>query len=191
MNIILLGPPGAGKGTQAQKLVDSRGMTQLSTGDMLREAKDSGTEMGKVVAEVMAKGDLVTDEIVIGLIREKLEAGGTGFIFDGFPRTLAQADALGALMEEVGQTLDAVIELQVNDEVLVDRIVNRAKEAAAAGQPVRADDNEESLKVRLMAYYKQTSPLIGYYHAKGMLQGVDGLAEIDAVSSQIAAALDG
>lgn len=194
MNIILLGPPGAGKGTQAEKLVEERGMIQLSTGDMLREAKTSGTEMGKRVAEVMDRGDLVTDEIVIGLIREKLTlAGGEsfgGFIFDGFPRTLAQADALGSLLEETGQSLDHVIELQVDDEVLVGRIVGRAAEAAAAGQPVRADDNEESLKIRLMEYYKKTSPLTGYYHAKGDLKGVDGLGAIDQVASDIAAILD-
>ena len=190
MNIILLGPPGAGKGTQAQKLVDGRGMIQLSTGDMLREAKDSGTEMGKIVADVMARGDLVTDEIVIGLIREKISGdNGGGFIFDGFPRTLAQADALGVLLEETRQSLDAVVELQVNDEILVSRIVGRAEEARAAGKPVRADDNEESLKIRLMAYYKQTSPLIGYYHAKGNLQSVDGLGEIDAVAEEIAGVL--
>jgi len=191
MNIILLGPPGAGKGTQAGFLVEDRDMIQLSTGDMLREAKDSGTEMGKLVAGVMARGELVTDEIVIGLIREKLQGDKKGgFIFDGFPRTLAQADALGELLEDCGETLDAVIELEVNDEVLVDRIVGRAAEAAAAGKPVRADDNEESLKIRLMAYYKQTSPLIGYYHAKGMLQGVDGLGEMPAVRADIAAILD-
>jgi len=166
-------------------------MVQLSTGDMLREAKDSGTEMGNRVAEVMARGDLVTDEIVIGLIREKLAEGGSaGFIFDGFPRTLAQADALGALVSDMGQSIDHAIELKVNDEVLVGRIVNRAKEAAAAGQSVRADDNEESLRTRLMAYYKQTAPLIGYYHAKGLLKGVDGLGEIDAVASEIAGILD-
>ncbi|MEP5152274.1 adenylate kinase [Planktotalea sp.] len=189
-NIILLGPPGAGKGTQAQMLVEDRNMVQLSTGDMLREAKDSGTEMGKVVADVMARGDLVTDEIVIGLIREKLEGDKTGgFIFDGFPRTLAQADALAELMEEQGETLDHAIELQVNDDVLVDRIVGRAAEAAAAGKPVRADDNEESLKIRLMAYYKQTSPLIGYYHAKGLLKGVDGLGTMDGVKAEIAGVL--
>ena len=190
VNIILLGPPGAGKGTQAARLVEARGMVQLSTGDMLREAQASGTEMGKIVAEVMAKGQLVTDEIVIGLIREKLAQGGSGFIFDGFPRTLAQADALSALMDETGQSIHAAIELQVNDEILVDRIVGRAEQARAAGQPVRADDNAESLKTRLMAYYKQTSPLIGYYHAKGLLRGVDGLADIDAVAGQIAAILD-
>lgn len=189
VNIILLGPPGAGKGTQAGILTQSRGMVQLSTGDMLREAQASGSEMGKIVADVMAKGQLVTDAIVIGLIREKLGQGGSGFIFDGFPRTLAQADALGDLLAEMGQSLDAVIELRVNDEVLVDRIVGRAEQARAAGQPVRADDNAESLKTRLMAYYKQTSPLIGYYHAKGLLKAVDGLNEIDTVSADIAALL--
>ena len=192
MNIILLGPPGAGKGTQAQKLVDARNMIQLSTGDMLRAARTSGTEMGNKVAAVMDAGELVTDEIVIGLIREQLEKGGDhgGFIFDGFPRTLAQADALGALLDETGQSLDHVVELEVNDEVLVDRILGRAAEAVAAGGKARADDNEESLKVRLMAYYKQTSPLIGYYYAKGNLKGVDGLGEIDAVSAEINGVLD-
>jgi adenylate kinase len=187
MNIILLGPPGAGKGTQAQKLVEERNMVQLSTGDMLREARTSGTEMGKKVAAVMDAGNLVTDEIVIGLIREKLEQGAPGgFIFDGFPRTLAQADALGGLLSEMGQKLDAVIELQVDDEVLVSRIVGRAEAAAAAGQPVRADDNEDALRVRLAAYYKQTSPLIGYYYAKGGLKSVDGLASMDDVAKSIA-----
>ena len=189
-NIILLGPPGAGKGTQAGMLVEERNMIQLSTGDMLREAKNSGTEMGKVVADVMARGDLVTDEIVIGLIREKLQGDKAGgFIFDGFPRTLAQADALGELMAEQGESLDHVIELEVNDDVLVDRIVGRAAEAVAAGGTARADDNAESLKIRLMAYYKQTSPLIGYYHAKGLLKGVDGLGTMDAVKADIAGVL--
>lgn len=192
MNIILLGPPGAGKGTQAQKLVEGRNMVQLSTGDMLREAKTSGTEMGKMVADVMDRGDLVTDEIVIGLIREKLEAGTDhgGFIFDGFPRTLAQADALGELLSETGQKIDHAIELQVNDEILVKRILGRAADAVAAGGTARADDNEESLKTRLMAYYKQTSPLLGYYYAKGDLTSVDGLGSMEEVQSSIAAVLD-
>jgi adenylate kinase len=143
--------------------------------------------MGKKVAAVMDAGNLVTDEIVIGLIREQLENGAAGgFIFDGFPRTLAQADALDALLSEMGQGLDHVIELQVNDEVLVERILGRA---VAAGDAARADDNEESLKVRLLAYYKQTSPLIGYYYAKGDLQSVDGLASMDDVATSIAKAL--
>ncbi|WP_416884550.1 adenylate kinase [Marivita sp.] len=213
MNIILLGPPGAGKGTQARFLCDERDMIQLSTGDMLREAKDSGTEMGKVVADVMARGELVTDEIVIGLIREKL--GGDkkgGFIFDGFPRTLAQADALGALLAETGETLDAVIEMQVDDNALVARITARStcgscgevfndhtKPIPADGKcsncggtefKRRADDNEDSLKQRLMEYYKKTSPLIGYYYAKGQLSSVDGLGEMSAVKADIAKVLD-
>ncbi|MBK0328661.1 adenylate kinase [Rhodobacteraceae bacterium F11138] len=213
MNIILLGPPGAGKGTQARHLVETRDMVQLSTGDMLREAKDSGTEMGLRVAEVMARGELVTDEIVIGLIREKLEAGGgSGFIFDGFPRTLAQADALGELLATTGQSLDAVIEMQVDDEALVARITARStcgacgevynditkpqpsdgkcSNCGASDFKRRADDNEESLRTRLMEYYKKTSPLIGYYHAKGQLRTVDGLGDIDAVQGAIAQVLD-
>ena len=165
-------------------------MVQLSTGDMLREARTSGTDMGKKVAEVMDRGDLVTDDIVIGLIEEKMQGDtGGGLIFDGFPRTLTQADALGDLMDRNGQTLDHVIAMEVNDEALVDRIVGRAREAAAAGQPVRADDNEESLKIRLMEYYKKTSPLIGYYHAKGQLRWVPGLGAIDEVAGGIAAVL--
>ena len=213
MNIILLGPPGAGKGTQARTLVEKRGMVQLSTGDMLREAKDSGTEMGKVVADVMARGALVTDEIVIGLIREKLETvSANGFIFDGFPRTLAQADALGELLAAEGQTLDKVIEMRVDDAALVARITARStcggcgevyndntKPIPADGKcsncgstefKRRADDNEESLKTRLMEYYKQTSPLIGYYYAKGMLSRVDGLGSMDEVGTEISAVLD-
>jgi adenylate kinase len=213
MNIILLGPPGAGKGTQARFLCDERDMIQLSTGDMLREAKDSGTEMGKVVADVMARGELVTDEIVIGLIREKLEGDKKGgFIFDGFPRTLAQADALGELLTEEGETLDAVIEMQVDDNALVARITARStcgscgevyndhtKPIPADGKCTncdgtefkrRADDNEDSLKQRLMEYYKKTSPLIGYYYAKRQLSSVDGLGEMAAVKADIAKVLD-
>lgn len=190
INIILLGPPGAGKGTQAKRLVDERGLVQLSTGDMLRAARSSGTEMGKRVAEVMDRGELVTDEIVIGLIREQLEKGGKGFIFDGFPRTLAQADALGALLAETGKTLDAVIELRVDDEALVGRIVKRAEQSAAAGEPVRRDDTPEVFSDRLREYYKKTAPLIGYYYAKGDLRSVDGMAAMDEVASQIASVLD-
>jgi adenylate kinase len=212
MNIILLGPPGAGKGTQARKLVEERGMIQLSTGDMLREARTSGTEMGRKVAEVMDRGDLVTDEIVIGLIEEKLEGDKAGgFIFDGFPRTLPQADALGALLARHGETLDAVIEMRVDDAALVSRISARStcgscgevyndhtKPIPADGKCTvcggtdfkrRADDNAESLKQRLMEYYKKTSPLIGYYYAKGQLRGVDGMGEIDHVATEIAGLL--
>jgi adenylate kinase len=213
MNIILLGPPGAGKGTQARLLVEEFGMVQLSTGDMLRAAKTSGTEMGNKVAEVMARGDLVTDEIVIGLIAEQLdgEAGKQGLIFDGFPRTLAQADALDTLLAEKGKTLDAVIEMKVDDEVLVNRVSGRFTCAKCgevyhdATRPTkaegvcdvcgstefsrRADDNADAMRVRLMAYYRSTSPLIGYYYAKGKLTAVDGLAEIDAVAAEIKGAL--
>ncbi len=190
INIILLGPPGAGKGTQAGRLISERGLVQLSTGDMLREAKSSGTELGNRVAEVMARGGLVTDDIVVGLIRDKLAGGGRGFIFDGFPRTLAQADALENLMSEVGQKIDAVIELRVDDEALVARIVKRAEEAAAAGQPVRPDDTPEVFAERLQEYYKKTAPLLGYYYAKGDLKQVDGMAAMDEVAAQIAAVLD-
>lgn len=166
-------------------------MIQLSTGDMLREARSSGTEMGKVVAEVMDRGGLVTDEIVIGLIREKLQGDKKGgFIFDGFPRTLPQADALAELLEEQGETLAAVIEMQVDDETLVKRIVNRAAEAVAAGKEARADDNEESVRFRLTEYYKKTAPLIGYYYAKGLSTAVDGLNDIETVSADIAKVLD-
>lgn len=212
-NIILLGPPGAGKGTQARRLVEDRGLVQLSTGDMLREAQGSGTEMGRKVAAVMAAGQLVTDEIVIGLIEEKLKtAKARGFIFDGFPRTLAQADALGALLKRSGQRLDAVIEMRVDDEALVDRISGRytcgkcgevyhdrtkptakpgvCDECGSTDLTRRADDNAESLKQRLMEYYKKTSPLIGYYYHAGDLFTVNGLAEIDEVAKSIAAVLD-
>jgi adenylate kinase len=190
-NIILLGPPGAGKGTQAKRLQDARNMVQLSTGDMLREARTSGTDMGRKVARVLDEGGLVTDDIVIGLIAEKLETTGHGgFIFDGFPRTLKQADALGALLAQKGLTLDAVIELVVDDTALVGRIVKRADEARAAGQPVRRDDTPEVFEVRLREYYKNTAPLIGYYWAKGDLVQIDGMGEMQAVADAIAAVLD-
>jgi len=213
MNIILLGPPGAGKGTQARKLEADRGMVQLSTGDMLREARTSGTEMGKRVAAIMDAGQLVTDEIVIGLIEEKLKGDHKGgFIFDGFPRTLPQADALGVILSKHGTTLDAVIEMRVDDEALVARITARST-CASCGEvynditkPIpadgkcavcggtefkrRADDNADSLRTRLMEYYKKTSPLIGYYYAKGDLTSVNGLGEIDAVATEMKAVLD-
>ena len=212
IDIILLGPPGAGKGTQARRLIEERGLVQLSTGDMLREAKSSGTEMGKRVAEVMDRGELVTDEIVIGLIREKLESSDApGFIFDGFPRTLGQADALGALLAGMNQKVDGVIEMQVDDTALVDRISGRytcgncgevyhdtTKPTKVEGVcdvcgstdlRRRPDDNADSLKTRLLEYYKKTSPLIGYYYAKGDLHPIDGMAEVDEVAAQMEAVL--
>ena len=214
VNIILLGPPGAGKGTQARRLVDERDMVQLSTGDMLREARTSGTDMGRRVAEVMDRGELVTDEIVIGLIRERMnDESAAGFIFDGFPRTLPQADALESLMMDTGQTIAAVIEMQVDDNALVERVSgrytcgtcgevyhDRTRPTAVEGVcdacgstdlRRRADDNAESLRTRLLEYYKKTSPLIGYYWAKGKLRPVHGLAEIDDVAREISEALDG
>jgi adenylate kinase len=191
VNIILLGPPGAGKGTQAERLVETRAMVQLSTGDMLREAKTSGTEVGMRVAAVMDRGDLVTDEIVIGLIAEKLEKGAIGgFIFDGFPRTLKQADALAVLLEQRKLRLDAVIELVVDDAALVNRIVKRAQDARAHGKAVRRDDTPEVFEVRLREYYKNTAPLVGYYWAKKSLNQIDGMAEMDVVSAAIAKVLD-
>ena len=213
MNIILLGPPGAGKGTQARHLVEKKNMIQLSTGDMLREAKSSGSEMGNLVAEVKARGDLATAEIVIGLIKEKIsgEKGG-GFIFDGFPRTLNQADALGKLLEECGEHLDFVVEMKVDDDALVSRITGRSscgncgevfhdvtnpwpasgKCPKCFGTEVvrRADDNEDSLRKRLMEYYKKTSSLIGYYYAKGDHVSINGLASVEEVQKSIAAVLD-
>jgi len=214
MNIILLGPPGAGKGTQARHLVEKRNMIQLSTGDMLREAKGSGSEMGNLVAEVMARGDLVTDDIVIGLIKEKISGKkGGGFIFDGFPRTLKQADALGRLLEECGETLDLVVEMKVDDDALVSRISGRSScgncgevfhdltnpwpasgacpKCSSTEVVRRADDNEDSLRQRLMEYYKKTSSLIGYYYAKGDHVSVNGLASVKEVEKSIAAVLDG
>lgn len=191
VNIILIGPPGAGKGTQASKLVEARGMIQLSTGDMLRAARTSGTDVGRKVAAVLDSGGLVTDEIVIGLIDEQLgKTGHGGFIFDGFPRTLKQADALGELLARKGLALDAVIELVVDDAALVGRIVKRAEEAKAAGQPVRKDDTPEVFEVRLREYYKNTAPLIGYYWAKRDLVQIDGMADMPVVASAIAKVLD-
>jgi adenylate kinase len=190
-SIVLLGPPGAGKGTQSKFLVEGRGMVQLSTGDMLRAARTSDSPMGLQVAAVMDAGGLVTDEIVIGLIDEALDgpAGQGGAIFDGFPRTLAQADALEALLARKGLRLAAAIEFRVDDAALMARIEGRAAQARAAGQPVRPDDTPEVFERRLRAYYRDTAPLIGYYHAKGLLRPVDGLAPVDEVRAAIAARL--
>jgi adenylate kinase len=187
MKLILLGPPGAGKGTQAESLAKRRGLIQLSTGDMLRAAVKAGTEIGRKAEAIMKSGGLVSDDIVIGIIAERIEQPdcANGFILDGFPRTLKQAAALDELLDSKGTILDMVIELKVDDEALASRIENRARETVAAGGTPRADDNAEALKTRLLAYYRETSPLIGYYFAQGKLRTIDGMAPITEVSRQI------
>ncbi len=186
MNLILFGPPAAGKGTQAKRLTAERGYVQLSTGDMLRAARKSGSELGLKVAAIMDSGSLVSDDIVIALIEEALEAnqGAPGFIFDGFPRTVAQAQALDALLQRHGKSIDKVIRLEVDSEKLIGRVAKRFAEEG------RADDNPESYKVRLDAYLSQTAPLVDYYKKQGKLAGVDGMAGIESVAQSIASALD-
>ena len=214
MNLILLGPPGAGKGTQAQQLADKRGLVQLSTGEMLRAAVRAGTEIGKRAEAVMKSGALVSDDIVIGIIAERIDQPdcASGFILDGFPRTLPQAAALDKLLKEKRKTLDHVLELKVDDGALIDRISGRFscskcgagyhdtyKQPKVAGVcdncgstefTRRADDNAETVKNRLMAYYRETAPLTGYYFCKGNMTSVDGMAPIDEVGRQLEAALD-
>lgn len=185
MNLILFGPPAAGKGTQAKRLVDGRGMVQLSTGDMLRAAIASGSELGQRVSGIMQRGELVSDEIVIELIESRLpeaEAAG-GAIFDGFPRTLAQAQALDVMLKGRGSQIDRVVRLKVDDEALLQRVAGRFAESG------RPDDNPESFKVRLAAYNEQTAPLLPYYENQGKLVEVDGMGSIEAVAAGIDAAL--
>ncbi len=214
MNLILLGPPGAGKGTQAKELAQRRGLIQLSTGEMLRSAVQAGTETGKRAKAIMERGDLVPDEIVVRIISERIDQPDckTGVILDGFPRNLQQADALGKMLTEKGKTLDAVIELKVDDSNLVERIVGRFT-CAKCGEGYqdrfkrpkvrgvcdvcqsteftrRPDDNAETVTRRLMVYYRETSPLMGYYYCKGILKTVDGMASIDQVLAAIEQALD-
>lgn len=186
MNLILFGPPAAGKGTQAKRLVEQRGMVQLSTGDMLREAIASGSELGRQCKEIMAQGGLIADDIVIALIEARLkeaeDAGGA--IFDGFPRTIAQAEALDAMLAKMGKQIDRVVRLKVDDAALTDRI---SKRFAEQGRP---DDNPESFKVRLDAYNRNTAPLLPYYGDKGLLTEVDGMGSIETVATAIDTALD-
>lgn len=191
MRLILLGPPGAGKGTQAQRLVEKHAIPQLSTGDMLRAAVQAGTEVGKRAKAVMDAGELVSDAIVNAIVAERIDQPdcANGFVLDGYPRTLVQADAVEAMLAERGIALDTVIELVVDDKALVGRIVKRAEDAKAAGQPVRKDDNPAVFEERLREYYKKTAPLTGYYYAKGRLKTVDGMASIDAVTAEIEAVL--
>jgi adenylate kinase len=185
MNLILFGPPAAGKGTQARRLVDERGYVQLSTGDMLRAARKSGSELGLRVAAIMDSGQLVSDEIVIELIEDALtqHAGAAGFIYDGFPRTLAQAQALDGLLAKRGSAIDLVLRLVVDDAALLTRVTKRFEEQG------RADDNPASFKVRLDAYNAQTAPLIPYYRGQGKLVELDGMAGIEEVGAGVAAAL--
>ncbi len=214
MRLIVLGPPGAGKGTQAQRLVDTHGFIQLSTGDMLRSAVAAGSEIGQKAKAIMDAGKLVSDDVVIDIISDRLDEDDVkaGFILDGFPRTLAQADALESLLEGKQMPLDAVIQLVVDDDVLVERISGRFtcancgagyhdvhKRPAEEGRcdkcggsdfKRRADDNAETMRTRLQAYYKDTAPLVGYYHAKGKLRNVDGLRSIDEVATEIEAVLN-
>lgn len=213
MRLILLGPPGAGKGTQAQRIVEKYGIPQLSTGDMLRAAVAAGTDVGKRAKAVMDAGKLVSDDIVIDIVSERIDQAdcANGFILDGFPRTLVQADATESMLQSKGLELDVVVELQVNDAVLVDRVAGRytcakcgagyhdhnhkpkvdgvCDKCGSTEFKRRPDDNAETMVTRLQAYYKETSPLIGYYHAKGKLHSVDGMGEIDAVTGEIEAIL--
>lgn len=187
MNIILLGPPGAGKGTQAQILVDRYGLVQLSTGDMLRAAVASGSELGQQAKAVMEAGKLMPDEIMVQIISDRISEPdcANGFILDGFPRTTAQAEALDKMLHEKGLPLDHVIEISVQDSVLIDRINARVAQTPEADR--RDDDNEETLKHRLQVYHEQTAPILPYYESRGMLKKVDGMKPIDEVSKQIEA----
>ncbi|HEX3665972.1 MAG TPA: adenylate kinase [Rhizomicrobium sp.] len=184
MNLVLFGPPGAGKGTQARVLQERRGWPQLSTGEMLRDACRRGTELGIKCRELMDRGELVPDEIVVGIIAERLEQPdcADGTVFDGFPRTIAQAEALDAMLGKRGRQIDRVIELKVNDDILVARVQQRIRD----GGPCRADDTPETLRHRLDIYYKSTAPLLNYYDAQGKLASVDGMAPITQVTAEIA-----
>jgi adenylate kinase len=208
MNLVLLGPPGAGKGTQAKLLEDSRSLVKLSTGDMLRAAVAAGTELGRKAGEIMERGALVPDELVINLIAERIDqGGGKGYIFDGFPRTIAQAEALDLLLKQRDKRLDTVIVMEVDDDALVERIAGRfacgfcgegyhdlyklpkvagvCDRCGSAGFVRRKDDNEETVRARLKAYHAQTEPLIDYYRRQGKVSAVDGMADIGTVAEEI------
>jgi len=187
MRLILLGPPGAGKGTQAQRLVETHGIVQLSTGDMLRAAVKAGTPVGLKVKDIMHRGELVPDDIVVSIVADRIEEpdAHNGFILDGFPRTVAQAEALDRVLAQKHHELEAVIELKVDESILLERIRTRVAQMAARGETVRADDNPEALKRRINEYRVQTAPLIDYYGNKGLLRSVDGMAPIDEVTAEI------
>ena len=191
MRLILLGPPGAGKGTQAKNLIDAYGIPQLSTGDILRSAIKARTPMGLEAKAVMDRGDLVSDTVVNGIVSERLDQDDArkGFILDGFPRTIPQAEALEQMLAEKGVALDAVVEITADAETLTRRIVNRAKENAASSG-ARADDNEDVVRNRLNVYREQTAPLVEYYRGKGLLKSVDGMASVEQVTDAIRAAVE-
>jgi adenylate kinase len=187
MRLILLGPPGAGKGTQAQRLVERHGIVQLSTGDMLRAAVKAETPVGRKAKDIMARGELVPDEVVVAIVSDRVDEPDArkGFILDGFPRTVPQADALDRLLADKGLKLDSVIELKVDEGIMLQRIEKRIADSRARGEPVRPDDDPEVLKRRLAAYREQTAPLVAYYRNKGSLRTVDGMASIGEVSQAI------
>jgi adenylate kinase len=192
MRLILLGPPGAGKGTQAQHLVAKYGLVQLSTGDMLRAAVKAGTPLGRQVADIMASGALCPDDVVVAIVENRIEQPDArkGFILDGFPRTVAQAEALDRMLKRHGIGLEAVIELRVDEAALIKRIENRVAQMTAQGQQLRSDDNPEILHRRLTAYREQTAPLIAYYQRHGLLRSIDGMQAVEEVAAQILRALD-
>jgi adenylate kinase len=187
MRLILLGPPGAGKGTQAQRLVEKYTIVQLSTGDMLRAAVAAGTPIGLKAKEIMARGELVPDEVVVAIVADRIEQrdARNGFILDGFPRTVAQAEALERMLDEKGLALDAVVQLKVDESILLDRVQRRVAQMQARGEPVRPDDNPDVLKRRLEAYRAQTAPLVDYYSRTGLLRSADGMASIEEVTAAI------
>ena len=191
MRVVLLGPPGAGKGTQAENIVAKYGVLHLSTGDMLRSAVRKQTDLGKKAKNVMARGELVPDELVVAVVEERISQpdADRGFILDGFPRTRAQAEAFDTYLDANNLSLDHVVELRVDEDVLLDRVVARARQAKENGQAVRADDNAAALKIRLNAYFQETAPLIGYYRSKNVLRSVDGLQSIAEVTREIFEAL--
>lgn len=191
MRLILLGPPGAGKGTQAERIVAGFGIPQLSTGDMLREAVELGTKTGVHAKEIMERGDLVPDDLVVSVVADRLDHpdAANGFILDGFPRTLAQAEALDKELYQRGLRLDAVLELRVDESVLIDRVKTRAQQTAARGEVVRSDDTPEVCERRLDIYRAQTAPVIDHYRPQGLLTSIDGLQPIEAVAEDLAAAI--